>query len=431
MTTGVATWCTINDLAARQEELFESTMDYAARSPFYQRRLAGRRPRNRAELGHLPLTTKQDLRDQYPYGMLAVDRSEVATYHESSGTGGVPTPSFYTEADWDDLTDRFARKWVHIGASDVFLVRTPYALMITGHLAHTAARRCGAMVVPGDNRSVVMPYARVVRVLHDLEVTLSWSLPTETLIWAQAARAAGHEPGRDFPALRALYVAGEPMSPARHRRIGEIWGVPVLEEYGSTETGPLAGQCPDGQLHLWADRAVFEVREPRTGRISPTGVGELVVTMLGRQAMPLLRYNLEDQVEISAEPCGCGWRLPTVRVLGRSAFGHRVGGAVVTQAGLENLVFSLPAGYGVMFWRARTDGDRLEVQLEVADAVRAAAGADLVAAIRSTYGIRAQVEGLPPGGLVPTRILTAPAEVLKPRSLFGPKEDWDNALLYY
>ena len=226
----------------------------------------------------------------------------------------------------------------------MLLVRTPYALMMTGHMAHAGARRRGATVVPGDNRSVVMPYARVIRVLHDLGVTLTWSLPTETLIWAQAARAAGYEPARDFPALRALFVAGEPLSPARRRRIGEIWDVPVLEEYGSTETGPLAGQCPADRLHLWADRAVFEVHDPRTGQTRPEGTGQLVVTMLGREAMPLLRYNLEDDVEVSYEACPCGWELPTVRVLGRSAFGHRVGRAVITQAGLEERRVLVTAG---------------------------------------------------------------------------------------
>src|SRR6185503_19058239 len=98
----------------------------------------------------------------------------------------------------------------------------PYALMVTGHLAHAAARRRGATVIPGDNRSLAMPLSRVVRVLHDLDVTLTWSLPTETLLWAAAARAAGYEPGRDFPALRALFVAGEPLTPARRARIAAL-----------------------------------------------------------------------------------------------------------------------------------------------------------------------------------------------------------------
>ena len=100
-------------------------------------------------------------------------------------------------SDWVDLAERYARKWIGIDPADTFLVRTPYALMITGHLAQAAARLCGATVVPGDNRSLAMPYARVVRVLHDLDVTLTWSLPTETAAL-----------GRRRPGGRVLSPAG-------------------------------------------------------------------------------------------------------------------------------------------------------------------------------------------------------------------------------
>jgi phenylacetate-CoA ligase len=398
----------------------------ARQSPFYRRRL-----RDGMVLTDLPLTTKQDLRDAYPFGMLAVPPEQLATYHESSGTSGVPTASYYTEADWADLVERYGRKWIGIGPSDVFLVRTPYALMITGHLAQAAARHHGATVVPGDNRSAAMPYRRVIRVMHDLGVTLTWSLPTETLLWAAAARAAGWRPDKDFPALRALYVAGEPLGAARRARIAEIWGVPVVEEYGSTETGTLAGECPHGRLHLWADRAIFEVFDPGTGTVSPTGRGELVVTPLYREAMLLLRYNTGDLVEVSDDGCPCGGQLPTVRVLGRSGVGYRVGAASVTQADLEELVFTLPARYGVLFWRGRALTDRVCVQFEADPEWRDAARAELAAAIRARFGVPAEVTAVPPGRLVPTATLTAEPDVVKPRSLFGPDESWDAALLYY
>ncbi|GAA1738469.1 phenylacetate--CoA ligase family protein [Luedemannella helvata] len=403
----------------------------AAASPFYRRRLGPALPRDRAGLADTPLTTKQDLRDSYPFGMLAVPRNRLATYHESSGTTGVPTASYYTDGDWTDLAQRYARKWTGIGPADTFLVRTPYALMITGHLAHAAARMCGATVVPADNRTTAMPYARVVRALHDLDVTLTWSLPTEPLLWAAAARLAGLRPDRDFPSLRALFVGGEPLSRARRDRIAEIWGVPVVEEYGSTETGSLAGQCPRGRLHLWADRAIFEVYDPGTGRIGPDGCGQLVVTPLYREAMPLLRYNIEDDVEVRYESCGCGWALPTVRVLGRSASGHAVGPATVTQARLEELVFALPVRYEVMFWRASAQPHQLRVEIEVPAGHRDAACAELAAAVRAEYGIEVRVDPVEPGGLVSRDALTATADVVKPRGLFGPDEDWDRALRYY
>ncbi|MFG3494209.1 AMP-binding protein [Streptomyces sp. NPDC047928] len=428
----IGQWNSVDELTALQDKQLPLILAKAAESPFYRARFGdGPPPASRADLASVPLTTKQDLRDNYPFGMLAVPKEELATYHESSGTAGRPTPSYYTAEDWTDLAERYARKWTGITAADTFLVRTPYALMITGHLAHAAARLHGATVVPGDNRSLAMPYSRVIRVLHDLEVTLTWSMPTETLLWAAAARAAGLSPDKDFPALRALFVGGEPLSDARRRRISELWGVPVVEEFGSTETGSLAGECPHGRMHLWADRALFEVYDPETGRTSPEGSGRLVVTPLYRRAMPLVRYNLDDDVEVSYADCPCGWHLPSVRVLGRAAFGHPVGRAKVTQHRLEELVFGLPVAYGVLFWRAKAAPDRLHVQIEVAEEHRAAATGALTAAIRAELGADCEVTGLEPGTLVPHRALTAVHDVVKPRSLFGADEDWDKALLYY
>ncbi|GFJ86580.1 phenylacetate--CoA ligase family protein [Phytohabitans rumicis] len=229
----IGQWRDYAELAGLQDRRLPYALVAAARSPFYRARLRAGVPEDRAGLLDVPLTTKRDLRDSYPFGLLAVPRARLATYHESSGTSGVPTASYYTADDWHDLAERYARKWVGITADDVFLVRTPYALMITGHLAHAAARRHGATVVPGDNRSLAMPYARVVRVLHDLGVTLTWSLPTETLLWAAAAKAAGYRADRDFPALRALFVGGEPLGTARKARIAELWGC-----RSSRSTGP-------------------------------------------------------------------------------------------------------------------------------------------------------------------------------------------------
>ena len=426
-TTLLGQWSDLEELRVLQDARLPVIAEAAAHSPFYRGRPV---PRTREALRDTPLTTKRDLRDAYPYGMLAVPLSDVATYHESSGTTGAPTASYYTDEDWLDLAERFARKWVGIHPDDVLLVRTPYALMITGHLAHAAGRLRGATVVPADNRSLAMPYARVVRLLHDVGTTLTWSLPTETLLWAAAARAAGYRPDSDFPALRALFVGGEPLGDARRERIAEIWGVPVVEEYGSTETGTLAGQCPYGRLHLWADRAIFEVHDPDTGTVSPEGTGHLVVTPLYREAMPLLRYDIEDEVEVSYADCRCGWALPTVRVLGRSGVAYPVAGVPVTQAALEELVFRLPVRYGVMFWRAKAEPERVRVEIEVPDRYRLDACAELEVAIRTCLGVVADVTGLQPGTLVPHEVLTRAPDIVKPRSLYGPHETWRSALYY-
>lgn len=427
----IGDWESLDELADLQREHIPQVLARAGRVPFYRDRFGPGAPPTVAEdLQSVPPTTKQDLREQYPFGLLAVHRSELATYHESSGTAGQATPSYYTAADWVDLAERFARKWVGIGAEDTLLVRTPYALMITGHLAQVAARSRGATVVPADYRSLVMPYSRLIRVLHDLDVTLTWSIPTEPIMWAAAARAAGLRPDRDFPHLRALFVGGEPLSAARRRRIEHLWGVPAVEEYGSTETGSLAGECRRGVMHLWSDRFVFEVRDRSTGRIGREGRGTLVVTPLFREAMPLLRYDLEDDVEVSYDECGCGWVLPTVRVLGRAALTHEVAGRPVTQNDLEDVVFDLPAELDVLFWRARAEASVLRVEIEVEDRHRAAAIAGLEATLPRRLGVPATVGAVAPGTLVPREVLTGAADVIKPRTLLGPGEGWAEAKHY-
>jgi phenylacetate-CoA ligase len=425
-------WSSLDDLVDLQEKQLPQAMQWASHSPFYQRTIRGRTlPTTVAELAALPLTTKQDLRDNYPFGMLAVAKSELATYHESSGTAGEPTPSYYTAEDWVDLAERYARKSVGLLPTDVFMVRAPYALPLTGHLAHAAGRLNGAFIVPADARSSAMPYSRVIRVLHDLEVTVTWSMPTEVLLWAAAARAAGYQPAKDFPALRGLFVGGEPLSMARRRRMSAVWGgVPIVEEYGSTETGSLAGECTEGRLHLWADRVIPEVLDPATGKSSPEGSGQLVVTTLYREAMPLIRYNLEDSVEVSYSECACGWKTPTIRVLGRTAFGYPVNGTPVMQHRLEDLVFELPDEYEVLFWRAKAEAARLLIEIEVDPSKADAACAALRASIHAEFGVPCEVVHVPPGTLVPRELLVSDPAIVKPRSLFGPEEDWSKAILY-
>ncbi|MFN2495437.1 MAG: phenylacetate--CoA ligase family protein [Pseudonocardiaceae bacterium] len=424
-------WDSPEHLRELQRHQLTRSLAWAARSPFYRRRFtaAPTPPSTFDDLATLPLTSKQDLRDSYPYGLLAVDRQRLATYHESSGTAGTPTASYYTGEDLVDVAERFARKWIGIRPSDTFLVRTPYALMLTGHMAHAAGLLAGATVVPADHRSVAMPYSRVIRLLRDLEVSLTWSVPTECLVWAAAARAAGLDPGADFPALRGLFVGGEALTEARRRRISRLWGgVPVLNDYGSTETGGLAGECPAGRLHLWADRLVFEVHDPRTGRTSGAGRGQLVATTLYREAMPLIRYNLEDTVEVSDDPCDCGWQLPTVRVLGRSAFGYPVAGVPITPHQVEEIVFSLPDQYGVLFWRARAETELLRVQVEAADGYQDLAAAALTTMVNRRLGVPCEAVAVPPGTLIPADALTRTTDGVKPRSLFDADEDWSQAI---
>ncbi|MEU7226570.1 phenylacetate--CoA ligase family protein [Streptomyces chrestomyceticus] len=425
-------WNGFEELHALQRERIGTALCQAAHSPFYRDRFrlrqGGTMP---GSLADVPVTTKDDLRAAYPFGMLAVPRERVATYHESSGSSGRATSSFCTEDDWVDIGERFNRMPAGIGPADTLLVRIPYAMVLAGHIGHFGARARGATVVPADSRSFATPYGRVVRLLHDLGVTLTWSNPTEPLIWAAAARAAGLDPRTDFPRLRALLVCGEPLSEARRERLGELWDAAVIEDYGATEVGPLASACRHGRRHFYADRVVPEVLDPATGEITPDGTGDLVITPLYREAMPLLRYNLEDTVRLSHEPCPCGSWLPVIRLTGRATQTFDVAGRQVSQLQLEELVFRLPAAYGVLFWRARAEARRLVAEVEVADAYAADACAELAAAVRARLGVDCAVAPVPPGTLMPDEVLSAPGDVLKPRSLFGPEEDWSRGLLYY
>jgi phenylacetate-CoA ligase len=385
-----------------------------------------------SDLAALPLTTKQDLRNSYPFDLLAVPKERLATYHESSGTSGEPTASYFTEQDWFDVADRFARSAVGLNSADTLMVKTPYSMVTTAHQAHRAAYLKGATVVPADNRSSIMPYMKVVRLLHDLGVTVAWCLPSECLLWAAAARHGGYRTEADFPDLRAFLVAGEPLSCAKRVRIQEIWGgAQVVEDYGSTETGSLAGECPKGNLHLWADRFVVEVYDVETGTSAQEGFGQLVVTSLHREAMPLIRYNLGDLVEVTYSPCDCGWHLPTVRVLGRASAQLTVGRKSISASQLEELVFRLPKAFEVMFWRARLTSSKLEVELEVPPQNESLARSELEEAITTHLRVRSDVRGVPPGTLAPEAILTAQQDFLKPRNLFQENEDWAKAVIYY
>jgi phenylacetate-CoA ligase len=402
-------------------------LDRARRAPFYAATLAG----SRADAWEsIPLVTKSDLRNAYPFGMLAVSRTELATYHESTGTSGQPTSSYFTEGDWDDVAARFLRNAVNLGRADTVLVKTPYAMVTTAHQTHRAARLAGALVVPADNRSSNMSYPRVLRLLRDIPVTVAWCMPTEALLWAAAARLAGFDTRHEFAALRAFVVAGEPMSHEKRARIGELWNARVFEDFGSTETGSLAGECPAGHLHLWADRFLVEVLDPATGRTRAEGDGELVLTTLAREAMPLVRYRMGDSVRVSYQPCSCGWSLPTIRVSGRVGAAVTAAGREVHAVDVEAAVFSLPIEHGVLFYRARATDRGLEVEIEARPSVARQACDALAALLATRLGVLAEVRSVAEGALVSSTLLVAETAFRKPTYLFGPGDEWSSAVTY-
>ncbi|WP_405978968.1 AMP-binding protein [Streptomyces sp. NBC_00158] len=410
-------WSTFTELRRLQLSALPATLSRAQRSPFYATRVGI----GRTTLDGLRPTLKSDLRDAYPFGMLAVPGRDVASYHESSGTTGEPTASYLTENDWAETADRFNRSAAALTAEDRVLVKTPYSMATTAHQMHHAARAAGAMVVPADNRTSMMPYRRLLRLIRDVRPTVTWSLPSEPLLWAaaddalgagtRAAAAAGHGP-------RALVVAGEPLSTAKRQRISELWGgAKVIEDYGSTETTSLAGECAHGTLHAWADRFLFEVQDPATGDIAPTGRGRLLVTTLYREAMPLLRYDTGDLVELTERDCPCGWTLPTVRVHGRDGAGITAAGRALRQHDVDELVYRLPVEYGAHMWRGVADADRLRLVVEAREGHEEIAE-KLRAGAAETLGIPVEVTVGGPGTLISPGALLREDQFVKPRFLY-------------
>jgi phenylacetate-CoA ligase len=414
-------WSTFEQLHELQVSARPRALAMASGSPFYANRFAG----GETTLAGFGLTTKADLRAGYPFGFLAVPEDRVATYHESSGTSGEPTASYLTERDWAECADRFNRSSVALGASDRVLVKTPYSMATTAHQMHVAARAAGAMVIPASNRTSMMPYGRVLRLLRDLQPTVTWSLPSEPLVWAAADRFLAAGTREKVARLRALVVAGEPLSAAKRRRIGELWDARVIEDYGSTETTSLAGECPRGVLHAWADRFLLEVRDLDSGALRPTGVGSLVVTTLYREAMPLVRYDTEDVVELAEEPCACGWVLPRIRVLGRAGSAIHAAGRALRQTELDDLVYGLPAHLGVLFWEGVAAADRLELRVEVAADLAEEAVTRLGEEARSVLGIPVEVRAVEEGMLMPVQLLGKESPFVKPRFLFAEHENLD------
>jgi phenylacetate-CoA ligase len=404
----------------------QEVLNAATRSPFYGKSLTVPKELSLRQWRQMPLTTKEDCRSQYPLGMLAQPMSTVASYHESSGTSGEPSASFFTEDDWQDICERFLRSRLQLTPYDVLLIKTPYALVTTAHQMQRAAQMVGATVIPADNRSHNMPYSKVIRLLKDLKVSVTWSLPTETLIWAEAAETMGLNPSCDFPSLRALFVAGEKLAETKREYISKTWGgVDVIQDYGSTETGSLAGECAHGQMHFWADRLYPEIFNDKTGQAYAEGEGSLVVTPLFRQAMPLVRYHTGDRVILTYRTCQCGLDLPTIKVIGReSDFCSSV------HEKLEGIIYQLPRPYRLRFWRAKIFPEKIEMEIAAGAAASETLTDEIACKVYAETGRRLEVSRLPVSRFLTQESLIQDSKFRKPKYTFAGHEDWDQGLPY-
>ncbi|MGE5591367.1 MAG: phenylacetate--CoA ligase family protein, partial [Bacillota bacterium] len=292
--------------------------------PFYRNRMraggvTARDVRTLEDARHLPFTTRSDLRDQYPLGLVAVPLDQVARFHATSGSRGKPTLVSYTAQDLRTWAEFAARMLYAAGArpGDVWYIASSYGLFSGGMGAHYGLERLGAAVVPASSGNTL----RLVQLMADVRPAGIHCVPTYMLRIAEVAREAGIDP-RDL-GLRFGSYGGETWSEPLRHRIEEEFGLIAYDVYGLAECyGPgVAYECEErGGLHLSEDHFLFEVVDPATGQPVPDGQeGELIITTLTKQAMPLLRYRTGDLTRILPGECPCGRTFRRMaRISGRS-----------------------------------------------------------------------------------------------------------------
>lgn len=303
-------WAECMDPAERrrlQWERFQMTVQAVQeRVPFYRQRLGAAVPKDWDEVAGVPFTTKADLRDQYPFGLLAVDRPQVARVHATSGTRGKPTLVGYSRRDLAVWAQLCARLLVAAGArSDHTLhIALNYGLFTGGLGIHGGAELLGCTVIPASAGST----QQQITLLSDLRPQGLKATPSYALYLAQAAEEGGIDP-RSFGIRYGIFGA-EPWSEAVRHRLEERFGMKAYDSYGLSEMLGPGVACECGQqngLHLAEDHFYAEIIDPESGAVLPPGAeGELVLTSLTKEAFPLIRYRTGDRTALLTEPCPCG-----------------------------------------------------------------------------------------------------------------------------
>ena len=325
-----------------------------------------------ADLRKLPFVTKQDMRDTYPFGLFAVDRDELVRIHASSGTTGKPTVVGYTKNDLTTWTDCVSRIACMGGASshDIAQICFGYG-MFTGALGlHYGLENIGAAIVPsstGNSEKQIM-------YMKDFETSLLVATPSYALRLAEVAREIGVDPIKDLKVKIAL-VGSEMLTDAMREEMHKAWGKDLLitSNYGMSELmGPgVSGECTElCGMHINEDYFIPEIIDPATGEVLPAGEkGELVITCIKKEGLPLIRYRTKDITRLFYEPCKCGRTFCRMENLsGRSDDMLKIRGVNVFPSQIEEVVLSideLGPHYEIILER---EGylDKLTVKVELA-----------------------------------------------------------------
>ena len=373
------------------------------RVPFYRERLEEGPLESLEQFSALPFTTKDDFRQNYPYGLLAVPLQQVVRVHASSGTTGRPVLTAYTSGDldqWADCMERVYRAG-DVGPGDVVQNAYGYGLFTGGLGFHLGAESLGCTVVPTSSGVT----QRQVMLMADLGTTVLACTPSYALVLAEAIAS---ESTRPLLNLRVGFFGAEPWTDGMRRQIEYGLGLEAFDIYGLTELGGpgVAVECHQHNgLHISEDHFFAETVDPDSGQPVPRGEpGELVLTSLRREASPVLRYRTRDRTILTGEPCPCGSAFVRMfKVHGRTDDMIVVRGENVFPSQIEEILLSiegLTANYQIVVDREAKELDSIEVVVEASphtDHAMLQRAAE--EKIRETIGLRAEISVLPPGVL--------------------------------
>lgn len=385
-----------------------------AKSPFYKKAFdaAGVSPddlKTLADLRRFPFTIKTDLRDNYPFGMFAAPRGDLRRLHASSGTTGKPTVVGYTQGDLDRWSDLMARSMAAAGVRPGDVVHNAYGYgLFTGGLgAHYGAERLGCVVVPVSGGGT----ERQIMLLQDFAPTVLCATPSYALNLAEAAAQMGVDPAA--LSLRRGVFGAEPWSEELRAELDRQLGIKAVDIYGLSEImGPgVACECDHARsgLHGWEDHFVFEIIDPATAEPLPMGsTGELVITTLTKEALPMVRYRTRDITRLTDEPCACGrTHLRIQRITGRDDDMLIIRGVNVYPSQIESALVgaaNLSPHYQILLHRQGAM-DEIMLDVEVAEGAaeteedRARIASDVRHRIKGLIGVTCRVRALAPGAV--------------------------------
>lgn len=359
------------------------------------------------DIKKFPFTIKEDLFVDYPYGLLAVSLEKVLRLHTSSGTTGKPKVIFFSRRDINNSAELIARCLVMTGATkgDILQNSMTYGLFTGAFVMHYGAEKVGILVIPAGPGNT----ERQISLMKDFGTTMLHITPSYALYIASVLYDKGIDPKKELKLKRA-YLGAEPFSEATRKKIENILGIDVYTCYGLTEmNGPGVGfEClyKDG-LHIWEDNFLMEIINPVNGETVPEGeIGELVLTTLNREAMPLIRYRTRDLTRIISEPCKCGrTHRKIARIIGRSDDMFIVKGVNIFPQQIEHILMGIKGvaqnyqivleAYDEMIIKVEIDRELFDGKIEKLIRLKD----EIIDKIRAATLVKPKVELLEPGTL--------------------------------